>query len=552
MKRLLASSLFLFVPGIALGATLTVTTTVDELSNNGTCSLREAVESANQDGDGFGCVAQNLPYGDDTIILGPATYTLSIDDGGDDNANLSGDIDVGWDGPAGNLIIQGAGVDSTIIDPNFIDRAFDLQDEAPNMTFELHDLTIRNGRTSGIHGGQVKGGAIDASDLQTVIVEDCAFINNAAVPPDGGSPGGNGGAIRAKGNLTVTRCLFEGNTVGSNEASNNADGGAIASPRGNVTVTDSVFRNNRTLYDTSSGSSPTGGSGGAIRMGSSDENQEDVLTVTGSLFENNQAGGDGGAIRIGSHVSLAVDSSSFVNNSSGNNGGAIRIGGSATCCDRPAATVSIVNSTFSGNEAAGLNWDDSTNSIGGGAIRVGGSDRVVTLSNVTINDNTITGDTIGGGIRLGGNDNDVTLRNTIVSLNSGGDDCEKNMAEPPVGSDFIEEGVSLDSDGSCGVQITANPQLSSLVGSELPAHFPLAESPAVDAGDNGTCEPDDQLGASRPQDGNEDSVAVCNIGAIESVLGAAAIPVLGLFGLLALGFLLSLVGMRRASERRAT
>jgi hypothetical protein len=46
-------------------------------------------------------------------------------------------------------------------------------------------------------------------------------------------------------------------------------------------------------------------------------------------------------------------------------------------------------------------------------------------------------------------------------------------------------------------------------------HVPLSGSPVVDAGTNTDCAGQDQLGVPRPQDGDLDGDAVCDIGAIE-------------------------------------
>jgi hypothetical protein len=54
----------------------------------------------------------------------------------------------------------------------------------------------------------------------------------------------------------------------------------------------------------------------------------------------------------------------------------------------------------------------------------------------------------------------------------------------------------------------------------LPNKFLLPGSPAIDAGDNPTCEALDLYGVSRPQDGNGDGTATCDIGPYE----AAGVP----------------------------
>lgn len=47
-------------------------------------------------------------------------------------------------------------------------------------------------------------------------------------------------------------------------------------------------------------------------------------------------------------------------------------------------------------------------------------------------------------------------------------------------------------------------------------------SPAVDTGDNAICAPEDFFGTMRPQDGNEDGVANCDMGAIELLIASGS------------------------------
>jgi hypothetical protein len=107
----------------------------------------------------------------------------------------------------------------------------------------------------------------------------------------------------------------------------------------------------------------------------------------------------------------------------------------------------------------------------------------------------------------------VTLKNTIVANNEGGD-CG--------GGGVTSDGHNLDSDGTCaltgtGDQSSTDPLLAALADNGGPTQTRAlpANSPAVDAADDAGCPATDQRGVARPQDGDEDGTAVCDIGAFE-------------------------------------
>ena len=106
---LAAIVLSLAVPGLNAaqaqgGATILVNSFTDDKANDGVCTLREAVISANKDnssGDAGECAAGS---GDDTILLPPGTYTLTRSNSGGENASTTGDLDID-----SNVTIQSAG-----------------------------------------------------------------------------------------------------------------------------------------------------------------------------------------------------------------------------------------------------------------------------------------------------------------------------------------------------------------------------------------------------------------------------------------------------------
>src|SRR5215210_1583325 len=61
--------------------TITVTTTADDLTSNGNCSLREAIRAANLDAVVDTCRAGS---GSDIILIPAGTYTLTRDGRNDD------------------------------------------------------------------------------------------------------------------------------------------------------------------------------------------------------------------------------------------------------------------------------------------------------------------------------------------------------------------------------------------------------------------------------------------------------------------------------------
>ena len=173
--------LLLALPGAAAAATIHVTTTVDDYTNNGNCTLREAIRAASIDSPRDSCVSGS---GDDVILLSADVYTLSIA-GADENINASGDLDIVG---AGMVTIRGAGMNETTIDANGIDRVFHVPFSNARLTLE--DLRITGGDTS--NGGTLRSGGClysSASAAEThllrVLVEGCT----AAGPTSAGGEG---------------------------------------------------------------------------------------------------------------------------------------------------------------------------------------------------------------------------------------------------------------------------------------------------------------------------------------------------------------------------
>ena len=104
--------------------TITVNSTLDEAKNDGSCTLREAIMSANKDKES-GKKRGECPAGSgaDTIIIPSGIYTLTKSDSGSEDSGSTGDLDITSD-----ISIIGDGAANTIINAveNTGDRIFHI------------------------------------------------------------------------------------------------------------------------------------------------------------------------------------------------------------------------------------------------------------------------------------------------------------------------------------------------------------------------------------------------------------------------------------------
>jgi CSLREA domain-containing protein len=231
----------------------------------------------------------------------------------------------------------------------------------------------------------------------------------------------------------------------------------------------------------------TGGQRGAVRTATSFTK----LEIRDSAIAGNENTAAGGAlVLLNDAVGFPVAvTGSTINGNVAPSGGGIHV-------DEGVATT-LENSTISGNTASGAD--------GGGGILTdpasGNPQGTASLTNVTVTANSAPSGA-GGGLR---NNGAITVKNTIVSGNNGGN-CSGGGA-------ISEQGNNLENGTSCGLNVTANPQLGPLAGNGgvTPTHAISANSPAADAGADCPPPDTDQRGVSRPVG------AACDIGAYEFV-----------------------------------
>ena len=252
---------------------------------------------------------------------------------------------------------------------------------------------------------------------------------------------------------------------------------------GTLTITNSLFSANNN----------DNGIGGAIM-----NLAPGILTITGSTITGNSASNGGG---IGNENQMTITNSTISANSSGDAGGGIYNNGAT-------ATLTVTNSTFSGNTA-------STNGFGsGGGIFSNGP---LTVTNSTFSGNSakfdaggIAQDDLVGGI--------LNISNTIIANsfvdNSPGADCRSQSAIGINTNNLVEQG-----NHNCSSLLNVDPNLGPLANNGGPTQTfaLLANSPAIDAGDDTVCDDNpgpnnlDQRGTTRPNGGH------CDIGAYEYV-----------------------------------
>jgi len=263
---------------------------------------------------------------------------------------------------------------------------------------------------------------------------------------------------------------FEHLTIqNGNETSSLLGGGGILNEYGTLTLMNVILQNNY-----------TSSVGGGI------DNLETV-TLIDSTVSNNEAD-DGGGIFNGGTLNL-TNSSIFGNTADTKTGGGLDNAG----------TGMLQNVTISGNQA-----------IAGGGIF---SDGPLELVNVTIVSNTAVNLDKGGNIE---NANSIQLKNSIVANSMSGFNCAGN-------GDWVSEGHNLESTDTCDFSAVGDLKnitdfsielLEDNGGPTLSRALPEG-SLAIDAGDNQDCSERDQRGASRPADGDGDTLKFCDIGAFE-------------------------------------
>lgn len=477
----------------AQAAVNTVDTTEDELNNDGDCSLREAVEASNTNIAVDNCIA-----GDSGVV-----DTIFF--------NITGDIVL--DASLGPIVITEAlGLDGfsrdTVIRQESSTQLFVVDMTITTDQVSFNNLTLRDGYAA--PGSQ--GGAIELKEGGFFYFDNVAFINNTSEVGNS-DPWGGGGAIFAgpllnsfEPWLDIENSLFESNSVIDQAGNDDGFGGAIQSrfredngtpvnqPLDQITISQTEFNNNSAVR-----------SGSAIYAA-------DVTNV--SLFETQLLG------NLVTAASSAEASTIEVSGSTGfelfglrsttvtNNGAMTTTAGSTISMNNVRATID--NATFTGNEQTALDFSNQARGEILFSTLVSNGVQALSDSTIRICDSCI-----------------VALEASIV-WNLWDTDA---ICDIDVNASYTSRGFNIDNDGSCTGHVDDLPMTDpGLVPLDawgdnittfdlftfLPAGISLDASYIDDCpGPSGGILTRDARGETRPVDGSEIGMDLCDIGAVE-------------------------------------
>jgi len=364
----------------------------DDSVNDGPCTLRAAIEEANDTTAADTIDATGIVGFIDTTTLPDVDEDVTINGPGAEALVVRGD-------GSGRILTMdsgGAGITASISGMSFLFGDGGLRVRRGD-TLNLDFVRVSLNNLSAGEGAGVRnaGGTLNVTDCE--ITGNIATFDGGGVgtTPDFGAP------FDLPGTTTITRT-----TVADNFA--DGDGGGVSNEDGSTTsIVDSSIAGNVT----------TGQGGGIFNNGNcpaascGGTDFPSLVTITDSSLLDNLASQGGGILNNGGGsgvgAQLIVTGSTLAGNEAfTSDGGGLRNDGDN-------ATVEIINSTFSGNSAA---------SNGGAINNEDGSNHTVSILNSTITNNTADSDADGGGDGGGieiedGTGNTVTLTNTILAGN---------------------------------------------------------------------------------------------------------------------------------------
>ena len=467
--RILLMGLFLAVfTANAQAATYNVTTT----AATGVGSLHQAILDSNSPGNGTHTIAFSAAF--------PVNGQISLGS----NLPMIGSNRLTITGGARTPRIDGQSLYSFLRLSNTTTR------------LELSDLTLQNGLAGGSGGGCIH---VNSTNQQSaVLIATRVTISNCKVSGTNLVRGGGIYWASTGGSVSLVDSQMIGNTATATANVGEANGGAV--------FTTTNFSSLRTLFEgNGTASANGGGTGGALYLGGTGT----FHAITESTFRFNGASpgspnfGYGGAMHIGCMTCSTQVVRSYLRGNSANYGGAIFARRSQeTTID---VYLSLVNSTF---------YNSSVLEQGGAVLMNSGTS--LSASNNTFYNADATA---GAHLAFISTPEVSFFRANLLAPTVFGTACTGAFSLPTPG--FVN--VNLFSDTSCSSLAAGalpNTPLGSVTVDERPGEIGVLRfsgSAVVDSiSTDSLCEPRDARFQLRPQDGDGDGLARCDVGAYES------------------------------------
>ena len=391
-------------------------------------------------------------------------------------------------------------------------------------------LAIAQGKIYWTEIDRIRRADLDGSNLENVVTgleRPNAVALDFTDQGQGQTPACDDGTDPATHTVCPSGCDFDSIQEAADAAD---DGDTLDLPAG--VFTENVFIHSKTLTIDGAGRDETivdgNAAGPVFYLSRSDVTLANLTVRNGSAIEG------GGIVHSGGYLELK---DSVIRENSATSGGGLSLNGGARIsrtlitgneslsgsaitfglssynggCQYPA---NVSESTITGNSGYNTLYNQSgrpviTNTTISGNSGAGAFSYAYYSTSMTFSNSTVSGNDIG---LDGGGAPGFELKHTIVA-----DNLQADCSEP-----VQSLGYNLSGDASCGFdQPTDLPNIDPLLepladnGGPTPTHALAPGSPAIDAG-GAVCEPTDQRGAARPQDGDGDGSAQCEIGAFEN------------------------------------